>query len=93
MRVPPVLLFTLLVVCGASDAPAGVTNPPVVPPVVNDPVPYTERFPNVSVSATSSIVGQPFARQSSAQGGKPPYQWAITSGSLPSGLTLVQPAC
>lgn len=87
MRVPPVLLLVLLTACGASDAPT-VTTPPVVPPVVIAPVAYTEPLAYVSVSATAPIVGQPFARQSSAQGGTPPYRWAVTSGAPPAGLSL-----
>ena len=88
MRAPPVVLFILLAACGASDVPTGVKTPPVVPPVVNDPVPYTEPLTYVSVNATAPITGQPFSRQSSAQGGTPPYRWSITSGAPPSGLTM-----
>ena len=88
MRASPALLFMLLVGCGASDAPTTVVTAPVIPPVANNPIAYTEPLTYVSVSATAPIIGQPFARQSSAQGGTPPYKWSVTGGAPPSGLTL-----
>ncbi|MBP9891398.1 MAG: putative Ig domain-containing protein, partial [Planctomycetes bacterium] len=36
----------------------------------------------------NGIVGQAYSQGLSASGGQPPYTWAITLGSLPSGLTL-----
>jgi hypothetical protein len=45
----------------------------------------------VVVSTTTlpnGIVGQVYSQGLSASGGQPPYTWAITAGSLPSGLTL-----
>jgi hypothetical protein len=48
--------------------------------------------PSLMVTTTSlpqGTAGQPYpATQLTATGGEPPYTWAITSGSLPPGLTL-----
>jgi hypothetical protein len=35
-----------------------------------------------------ALMGQPFSYQPAAAGGRAPYTWSITSGALPSGLTL-----
>jgi len=36
----------------------------------------------------NAIVGQPYSAQFTPDGGTPPYNWTIASGSLPIGLTL-----
>lgn len=35
-----------------------------------------------------AIQGQPYSFQCAATGGTAPYTWVVTSGSLPTGLTL-----
>jgi hypothetical protein len=35
-----------------------------------------------------AVVGQPYTFNLTAQGGTPPYQWVLSSGALPAGLTL-----
>ncbi|MFZ3262852.1 MAG: putative Ig domain-containing protein [Terriglobales bacterium] len=47
--------------------------------------------PPLSVTTTSlaaGVVGTPYSQTLQATGGIMPYSWAITSGSLPAGLTL-----
>ncbi len=41
-----------------------------------------------TTSLPSATVGSPYSRSLGASGGTPPYSWAITSGSLPAGLSL-----
>lgn len=41
-----------------------------------------------TTSLAAGIVGAPYSQSLVAAGGTPPYSWAITSGSLPSGLSL-----
>ncbi len=42
-----------------------------------------------SPGATPVAVGQPISGGFAAAGGRPPYQWAITSGALPPGIGFV----
>ncbi len=39
-------------------------------------------------SLAGGTVGTPYSQTLQAQGGTPPFSWAITAGSLPSGLSL-----
>jgi hypothetical protein len=41
-----------------------------------------------TTSLAAGIVGAPYSQSLAAAGGTPPYSWAITSGSLPSGVSL-----
>ncbi len=73
------LLLTALAACGGGGSDSGPPPPPVNSPVV------------VSASPTppAGVVTNPYAGFSfSASGGSPPFTWAITSGTLPGGLTL-----
>ena len=40
------------------------------------------------VTPSTAMVGNQFTQQLTASGGLPPYTWAISSGSLPPGITL-----
>ena len=51
-------------------------------------IPYAEPLTFVSVNGTPPLIGQPFARQFSAVGGRPPYRWSLTDGAVAAGLTL-----
>jgi putative Ig domain-containing protein len=73
------LLLTALAACGGGGSDSGPPTPPANSPVV------------VSASPTppAGVVTNPYAGFSfSASGGSPPFTWAITSGTLPGGLTL-----
>ncbi|HYP08848.1 MAG TPA: putative Ig domain-containing protein [Bryobacteraceae bacterium] len=41
-----------------------------------------------TTSLVSGTVGQPYSATLSATGGTPPYNWAVSAGALPAGLTL-----
>lgn len=41
-----------------------------------------------TTSLPAAVVGQPYAAAASAQGGVPPYTWALSGGTLPAGLTM-----
>ena len=64
---------------GSSSTSAfGLTiNPPVVPPTIVTPSPLAP-----------GTVGVAYSQTLAASGGVTPYTWSITSGSLPSGLSL-----
>ena len=49
---------------------------------VNPPLSIT------TTSLTAGAIGVPYSGSLAASGGVPPYTWAITSGTLPAGLTL-----
>jgi len=52
-------------------------------------VPETPTLLVITVaSLPSATVGGPYSAALSAQGGTPPYSWAVISGSLPTGLSL-----
>jgi len=72
------LLLTALAACGGGGSDSGPPTPPANSPVV------------VSASPTppAGVVTNPYGFSFSASGGSPPFTWAITSGTLPGGLTL-----
>ncbi|MDD2272161.1 MAG: Ig-like domain-containing protein [Desulfuromonadaceae bacterium] len=52
---------------------------------------FGNRFPSLAVTTTSPAsgsVGTSYSQSLAATGGQTPYAWSITSGYLPSGLTL-----
>jgi hypothetical protein len=65
---------------GASTSNVGVSvsssAPPTAPPVIT------------TTSIAYGTRNVPYSQQLNAQGGSLPYQWAVTSGALPGGLTL-----
>ena len=52
----------------------------------------SRRYVEIHIPADGSlpraVVGRPYLRRLQATGGTPPYQWAVTSGALPSGMSL-----
>jgi hypothetical protein len=63
-------------------SPSGTTSP--APPVTTTPAPLTI----TTTSLPSATVGGAYSATLTASGGTVPYSWAITSGSLPTGLSL-----
>ena len=50
-----------------------------------------EQFEAVDITTTSlagGTVGTPYTQTVTAAGGQPPYEWSVSSGNLPSGLSL-----
>ncbi|HEX4285485.1 MAG TPA: putative Ig domain-containing protein [Terracidiphilus sp.] len=77
------LLMAVFVVtgCGGGSSPS---TPPVTPPVTTPPA-------TLSITTSSLPDGQLNASYSAslaAGGGTTPYSWALTSGNLPTGLSL-----
>ncbi|WP_131539330.1 beta strand repeat-containing protein, partial [Pedobacter nototheniae] len=68
----------------ASDATAGGTYSGLRSYSLNVNAPAI----TLSLTAATVTVGVPYSRNLSASGGTAPYTYAITGGSLPSGLTL-----
>ncbi|HVD04031.1 MAG TPA: putative Ig domain-containing protein [Candidatus Dormibacteraeota bacterium] len=55
------------------------------------PLSLSVQPPALKITATSlpsTTVGAPYSTNLSTTGGTPPYAWALTAGSLPSGLSL-----
>ncbi|MBL8212407.1 MAG: glycoside hydrolase family 9 protein [Bryobacterales bacterium] len=69
--------FTVTVTGGgtASQAYTVTINPPAPPSIT-------------TASLPAGTVNSPYSQQLIASGGATPYQWAVTQGALPSGLTL-----
>lgn len=68
----------------SDPAPSGSSAPSDPTPPPNPPAP-------LSIATTGlppGTVGNPYAVTLVASGGTSPYQWSLTSGSLPSGLSL-----
>jgi hypothetical protein len=75
----------ILTGCGGSS-PTQTSDPPSPTPPAAPPPP-----PPVAVTTTAlpnGRVGQSYSTTLVASGGSPPYQWALTAGSLPAGLAL-----
>jgi hypothetical protein len=68
---------------GTDNSPAiGTASITVVPATVKNNMRIT------TLDLPNSIAGTPYSSALAASGGQPPYQWSISSGSLPSGLLL-----
>ena len=65
-----------------SQTPTAAVDTATKSITVNQPLAIT------TTSLTSGSVGVPYTGSLVASGGVPPYTWAITSGSLPAGLSL-----
>jgi hypothetical protein len=66
--------------CAGSDSPTDPT-PPTDPPASSAPTITTANLPNGTVS-------QAYSQTLAATGGDGSYSWSVSSGSLPSGLSL-----
>jgi len=75
---PGTFSFTVMVTAGLQSAMATFA-------LTITPTPLTIYTPSPLLTAT---VNQPYFQVLSAQGGIPPYAWAITHGELPPGLSL-----
>jgi hypothetical protein len=69
-------LALLMVACGGGSSDSA-------PPLPPDPV-----VVGASPAPPAGVATNPYGFGFSASGGSPPYTWAVTSGSLPGGLTL-----
>ncbi len=52
---------------------------------------YLAPLPPLTITTTSlpgGTTGQPYQQVMAATGGEPPYSWSVSSGNLPTGLTL-----
>jgi hypothetical protein len=82
-----VAVFLLSSCGGSSSAPTQGTDPSPAP---SNPPPPPAPSPLVitTTSLPGGTVGNSYAATLAASGGTPPYKWWLTSGSLPSGLSL-----
>ena len=75
--------------CGGSSSGQRGTDPPSGGSPPSNPTPP----PSSSLTITTATlpggtVGNAYAATLAASGGTPPYEWSLTGGSLPSGLSL-----
>lgn len=63
-------------VFGERSGKASIFVYPSLPPTIDAP------------STLQAIIGEPFSFQFTANAGAPPFNWSVSSGSLPSGLAL-----
>jgi hypothetical protein len=91
-----VIVTAALAGCGGNSTvngsnPSSGTSP--APPTVNSPPPPSNPPPPSALAITttslpSGTVGNAYAVTLAASGGTSPYRWSLSSGSLPSGLSL-----
>jgi hypothetical protein len=67
---------------GVTITTAPITTPPITTPPTSSP------FVITTSSVPPAVVVTPYAASLAASGGQPPYQWGVSSGSLPAGLQL-----
>src|SRR6266481_6268703 len=74
----------------ASPAPVPAQVQTTVSPLLlNIDVTDTDSTPHLTTTALSNgVVGTLYSNTLSEDGGKPPFTWTVTSGSLPAGITL-----
>lgn len=76
----------LLAGCGGSSGGQSGTGPPSG--TSDPPPPPASSLAIATGSLPDGTVGNAYAVTLAATGGTPPYNWSLTSGSLPSGLAL-----
>jgi hypothetical protein len=70
----PVLLAAVAVLNGCSSGPGGPAPPPALA--------------ITTTSLASGTTGSPYSARLAATGGTSPYNWVVSQGTLPAGLTL-----
>ena len=73
--------------------PTPTTTTPITP--IPTPLPRDKIMPSITIKTSSQltgVVGSNFFAEFEASGGVPAYVWSVSSGSLPPGLKLVEPA-
>ncbi len=70
------VLIPLVLVAGCGGGGGGSSPPPPAAPTV------------ATTALAEGVVNQPYGATLTATGGTSPYTWSVTSGTLPTGLTL-----
>lgn len=82
------LLTASLILTGCGGGSSSQTSDPTSTAPAPPSPPPTPAIAVTTTALPDGRVGQSYAATLAASGGKPPYQWSLTGGSLPSGLTL-----
>lgn len=87
--VPIAIAAVALAGCGGGSSGQGSADPPSAgPPSSNPTPPPPSPLSIATTSLPSGTVGNAYAVTLAAAGGTPPYEWSLTGGTLPSGLSL-----